>query len=268
MPGLRTLAITMAVALAAGTALAQDDQPERGRPGGRGFGGFGTGGYLALLQIDEVRQELSVTEEQNRKIEDIGAEFRASRPDFNRDASPEERRAQAARFREAMAAREKEVQDKLAEVLDESQMKRLRGLWVQRVGALAALSNEEIANELQLTEEQRQQLAKQREEREPQFGARGPRGEGGRPRGGEGAPPRGEGRDFAERLREARAQADEQALAVLNDDQKAAYNALKGEAFEFPAPRFGAGGGPGRGPRGGEGGPPPRRRGDRGRDAL
>jgi hypothetical protein len=238
--------VAVALLVTAGSVLAQNDTPSGDRPErGGGRGGFGRMGgdrnsYLGLLGIKEVRDELKVTEEQDKQVEGIREEIRnlpspEGVPDFAslRDLSDDERRAAFAKMRAAGAAREKEARTKLATVLDEAQIKRLKGLWVQRVGSLTALNDSELATELKLTDDQKKLLTTQREEQQSQFGGRFGRGEG--------------GGDFRERFEAARKAANEKADGVLTDEQKTAFAALKGDEFKFPPPQFGGGRGRDRG---------------------
>jgi hypothetical protein len=175
---------------------------------------------------------------------------------------------------------EKEARTKLAGILDEAQMKRLRGLWVQRAGTLAALTNDEIATELKLDDDQKAKLKTQRDEQRSRTRGGRQRGEdnpppaGANPPAGDNPPaagdrPRGEGAgDFLERFRAARREAEEKALGILTEEQKTAFAAIKGEEFTFPQRDFGGGGrGFGRGRGDGDGDGPPRRRGGPARDA-
>jgi Spy/CpxP family protein refolding chaperone len=266
--------VAVAVLATAGSVFAQNDGPGGGEGRGRGGpgGGFGRGGfgrmggqdsYLGLLRIDEVKTELKLTDDQNTKIAAIGEEMRNAPPpeglpDFReiRDLPDEEQQAAWAKWAEFNATREKEANTKVGTVLDEAQMKRLRGLWVQRAGVLAALNNADLATELKLTDDQKTQLATQREEQRASMrgGFGGRRGEGGGPPPGGGA---GGGGNFAERMREIRKASDEKALAVLTDEQKAALTAIEGDKFTFPPPQFGGGPGGGRGRNRGEGGDRP-----------
>ena len=263
--------VAVALLVTAGSVLAHNDGPGGGEGRGRGGpgGGFGRGGfgrmgggdsYLGLLRLDEVKTELKLTDDQNTKIAAIGEEMRNAPPpeglpDFReiRDLPDEEQRAAQAKWAEFAATREKETRTKVAGVLDEAQMKRLRGLWVQRTGVLTALNNADLATELKLTDDQKTQLTAQREEQRASMRGGGRRGEGGGPPGG-GA---GGGGNFAERMQEVRKASDEKALAVLTDDQKAALTAIEGDKFTFPPPQFGGPGGGGRGRNRGEGGERP-----------
>jgi hypothetical protein len=208
--------------------------------------------------MEEVRSELKVTDDQNSKIREAGEEVRTGLqpPDVDfgslRDASDEERQAARTKMQEYMAKVDKEMRAKLAGILDETQMKRLQGLWAQRAGAVEALNNEEIAKDLKLTDEQKTTLKTQQDEQRAQrFGGGRGRGEGG---GGGGGGAEG----FRERMEQARKASDEKALAVLTDEQKAQFDTIKGAKFDFPPPQFGGG-------RGGDGGGGDRPR--RGRNA-
>jgi len=255
--------VAVALLVTAGSVLAQNDGPGGGEGRGRGGpgGGFGRGGfgrmgggdsYLGLLRIDEVKTELKLTDDQNTKIAAIGEEMRNAPPPEGlpdlreiRDLPEEEQQAARAKWMEFAATREKETNTKVGTVLDEAQMKRLRGLWVQRTGVLAALNNADVATELKLTDDQKTQLTAQREEQRASMrGGFGRRGEGGGPPPGGGA---GGGGNFAERMQEMRKASDEKALAVLTDDQKSALTAIEGDKFTFPPPQFGGPGGGGRG---------------------
>ena len=269
MRAFRAAAVTFAMLTMAGSVLAQNDASERDGPRGgrRGRGGFGRGmmdrnSFLGLLRMEEVRDELRVTEDQSTELraagEDVRENMQPPEVDFEnfRNLSGEERRAAFEKMREFGRKVEQEARTKLASILDEGQMRRLRGLWVQRVGALAALSSDDIAAELELTDDQKAALADQRAEQREQFGGRGGR------RRGEGGPPgtgAGEGSgDFRERFQQMRQQAEEKALGVLTDDQQQEFAAIKGEDFEFPQRGRGFRGGRGRGE--GDNGDGPRRR--------
>jgi hypothetical protein len=279
MRALRLSAAAFAVLLTAGTLLAQGDGPGAGFRGGRGFGDRNS--MAGLLRQDDVQKVLGITSEQDTKIrEATEAAFKSVQPpdiDYQglRDASAEDRQAAWAKMREFGQSVDKEFRTKLAGILDETQMKRVRGLWAQRAGDLAALNNEEIAAELKLDDAQKATLKTQLDEERPQMrgfgfggrrpgegnppadGASPPQGAGAPPAEGAGSPPAageggGEGRErFQDRRREARRASDEKALAVLTEEQKTAYVAIKGEPFEFAEPQFRAFGGGGR--RGGDG---------------
>ena len=199
--------------------------PMAGGPGG-GPGGGGPGGGrrgppnpLQRLLSEPVQPELQLSEEQKTQIEDL---IESQTPDPMQDLSPEERAQQAETQRKDAMAR-------LKEILDEKQFTRARQIMLHARGP-EALTQEDVAEELKLTDEQREQIAaiittlreKRQEIRQKVESGEIERGE------------------VREKMAELRTQANEQALAVLKDDQKQAWEKLLG-----PAPPE-----PERGPRG------------------
>src|SRR5262249_9105710 len=143
---------------------------EPGRRGSRFNNGPGesSGSFTMLLFMQRVRDELKVTPQQAEEIDKIGFELRR-RPqpqgiDFFRTATVEQRRAAVKERNEQRDANERERMARLTEVLDESQLKRLRGLGAQRYGAIIALTDDTIAADLMLSDVQRQTLAPQRDD--------------------------------------------------------------------------------------------------------
>lgn len=220
-------------------ALAASAQPP-GRRGGdfgwRGFGrrGFGGPGEMqnspaALLRMPEVRQELATSDKQNKQIDEtlaaLGEQMRASFGNFQelQNLDEDERAKRFAEARQASEAANKKAEEKLAGILDGKQLARLNGLRLQREGA-AGLLRPEVAKQLGLSEEQRDQL-----------------------------------RQVQDKSRGQREAAEADMLAILTADQRQKLADMKGAEFQFPQPRggFGGGFGPGggRGPGGGFGGP-------------
>ena len=141
--------------------------------------------------------------------------------------SEEERDKRFADMRTKSEAAMKLLDEKLNKDLDAKQVARLKQLALQR-DVVAALNRAEVAKQLKLTKDQETKL---------------------RDIAGQGFPPFGPP--------DARQQAQADALAVLNDDQKKQWTDLTGKSFTFPEPQFGGpgfGGPGGRGP-GGPGGP-------------
>ena len=206
---------------AIGSLMAQ----ETGR---RRSGGESNGSLFFLLGMQTVLDELKVTPEQAEKILDIRSELRL-RPqpggvDF-RTATDEQRRTAIKERYERIDANERERLAKLKDVLDETQLRRLRDLGAQRYGAVMALTDETIAAELKLTDDQKQQLAVQRDDYRVWMFTTGfglLRGQAGNDRSSFDA---------------ARREYDDKAIAVLMDEQKTAFEAIKGTEFAFePSP--------------------------------
>lgn len=262
------LALVTAVA-GAEVAKAQQPQggPRQGGPGGfggfgGGFGGFGRGGFgggglLGLARIEAVQKEIEALDEQVADINKLVEEQRAQRPGQGdrpqvnfQELSEEERNKLIAEFRERAEKQAAETNAKLEEILLPNQIKRLKEIALQQQGT-QALNSPEVAEQLKITDEQKEKLAAANRENQEamQKAFADLRGGGGQP-------------DFAamgEKMRELRKAADDKLLAVLTDEQKAEFEKLKGEPFEIPREAFGRGGfGGGRRPGGrpeGEGAP-------------
>jgi hypothetical protein len=183
----------------------------------RGFGGFGGGGAM-LLMNSGVQKELKATEEQVSKLNELAREsFERQRERMQglRDLPPEERREKVQA--EMRAARE-EIRKRLAGILNADQVKRFEQIQTQQSGA-AALLESQVAEKLKLSDEQKatvreinDQLGASMREIFPDFQS-----------DREGA---------MKRMAEARKQAIEKAVAAMNDAQKAAWKELTGEPFE------------------------------------
>jgi Spy/CpxP family protein refolding chaperone len=199
---LAVIAAVAVVAMAAQLAVAQNEQGKRG-PGGRGGGPGGPGGrggppsMARLAMIDKVQDELKLTDEQKTKIEKINSDFRkemsGDRPD------PEKMK----KMRDG-------VTDKLKEVLNADQQKRLMGIFIQVMGS-GAVMDPAVGKEIDLTDEQQDKLHE----------AMGPPPEGREGRGG--------GQSFQER----RAKMDKEIAAVLTPEQQKKLESLKGEKVEI-----------------------------------
>jgi hypothetical protein len=236
----------MAIALAAGSLVAQDEGG-RGRRGGRGFGGgFGGGGMfggeLGLLNIEQVQKEIELVDDQKEQVRKLNEEqqtaFRDAFAGF-RDLSEEERRKRGEELRGKMEAQQKEVRAKLDEILLPHQSERLKQISIQVRGS-GALADPTVAEELGLTADQKEKLQQVNEEMDTR---RREAFQGGNREGGR------------ERFEAMRKEAEEKTLAVLTAEQKTKFEQMKGEAFELDRSQlFGRGGpgGPG-GPGGGRG---------------
>ena len=150
------------MAIVVAMAHVADAQREGGRGGrGAGRGGFGRGGGFGLTTVqlataEEVQAALSLTDEQKDKVGQINDDLRQARRDlFQQGGDPGE-------TQEEMQKLNQEATAKLTDTLDETQNKRLLGILAQ-VDVGSALNNPTIAKELNVTDEQKQQLADVRE---------------------------------------------------------------------------------------------------------
>lgn len=242
----------------ASMALAQPGGQRGGQRGGfgfgGGFGGFGGANRLALLRIEEVQKELGLTEDQIASINKLQEELRPmgrggrggggegqprrrrggdNNPDV-RVNGPERFFVQAqggrpqfseedrARFREEAAARAKKEREELAKILKPEQLKRLNEIYIQQAG-VAALQDDEVAEQLKITDEQKEKFAKVREENQSAMRELF-----------QDAGPDGDREAMRTKMTELRKQNEEKTLAVLTDAQKKQFEEMKGKKFDMP----------------------------------
>jgi hypothetical protein len=138
-----------------------------------------------------------------------------------------------------MQERAREEKAKLAEVLLPHQIKRLTEIYIQQAG-LAAIQDEDIAQELGISDAQRTKMTEVRQANQETLG----------PQYREAFQLEDEAR--RSKLEELRKIGDAKLLAVLSSDQQKKFEAMKGKPFAMPE-------GAGRGGRpGGQGGRPGR----------
>jgi hypothetical protein len=204
-----------------------------------------------LLANEQVQKELELIEDQIKDFEKIREEQGTKmREMFSgmRDLPEDERRAKFEEMRGKLEEAQKQLREEMKNVLMPHQQDRLREIFVQ-VRGVGALDDPEIAAELKITDDQKKKLAETREEagqkmREMFSGRRG-EGEGER---------RGPDEDMRAKFQQMQTETNDKILAVLDSEQKAKFEQMKGEKFELDRSQMGFGGrGPG-GP-GGQGGP-------------
>jgi Spy/CpxP family protein refolding chaperone len=200
-----------AAAMTAAPAWAQ-------RGGGGGRGGPGGGGPMFLLTQKSVQDELKLAPDQVEKIKELAQKQQEAFAGL-RDLSQEERQA---KMREMRQANDKA----LAEVLKPEQMKRLRQINLQQMGAMA-LGNAETAKTLGLTDEQKEKIKAIGDDARKEMQEL--RQSGGDPD------------DVRKKTEEIRKSSGEKMMAVLTDEQKAKWKELAGEPFKGeirrPGPR-------------------------------
>lgn len=225
-----------AVAILGVATVATAQQGRPGGPGGFGFGGFGGfgggGGLLALAGNEQIAKELELSDAQVEKLtalrDKIAADLRGQFQGGGnfRDLSDEERRARFDEIRkkaeEVRATAEKEMDA----ILLPHQRDRIRQISLQMSlrggGAQGALSRPEIAEALSIDDAQKEKLREAAEAAQ---------------------------KELEEGTRKLREAARQKILDVLTPDQKAKWEKMIGEPFEFDFGR-GQGGPGGRGPGG------------------
>lgn len=186
-----------------------------GRPGGpRGGPGLlgNAAGMLELLQRPDVRKELELVDDQVQQLSDLRDTMRESLRNTMREAFtrirdlPREQRAEA--MREAVDKVGEDIRSRLSDVLLPHQMKRLEQIALQQRlrGGLVALWNDEIVEKLGIDQQQRERLRAKAAEVEQQL---------------------------RRKIAEMRNQARQELLSLLTPQQRAAFEELVGEPFEF-----------------------------------
>ncbi|MGQ9576397.1 MAG: hypothetical protein ACUVUC_13870 [Thermoguttaceae bacterium] len=200
---------------------------------------------LMLLGMPEVQKELALSDQQIDQLKQLMAETQKQmRSPFGdmtfqeiQQLSQEERTKLLAEARKTAEEANKRTEQKINEILEAKQAKRLSELRIQREG-LAAMNRPEVAEELGLSEQQQARIRKIQEEsrRPPASGFPGPD-----------ATPE-ERREFFTRMQKQRQKVEADILDVLTDQQRAKWAEMKGKEFKFPQPKFPAfgPGGPGR----------------------
>ena len=160
----------------------------RGGPGGFGGGGFGGGGFggggsQSLLDFanrdEKAREEIKLSDDDKAKIKELSDSQRADmQAAFGRmqplaqDATDEERQKVRDEMTKEGAERRKIGDAKLKEILSKEQITRLEQLWLRQAGH-SALSRDEIASALKLTDEQKAAVKKIQDDYQEQSRAGG-----------------------------------------------------------------------------------------------
>jgi DNA-binding MarR family transcriptional regulator len=189
---------------------------------GRARGGLRMGNVapVQLLMVDEVQADLKLTDEQKKAAEAVHEEFMTGRrkifAEVDKDSG--ERGPKMKELRDKTA-------EKLAEVLEEPQKKRLQEIVLQVNGA-SELENKEVAAALKITPEQKKALAEVRKAnakaRRDALAALEAGGEGSR----------------GETLTKLQQEGDKKLLEVLTPEQRKQFIEMQGKKLElelFPA---------------------------------
>jgi hypothetical protein len=206
-------------------ALLMIAAPARAQFGGRNMRMPTSMITMMMLSSDAVQKELDVNDEQKAQLADLALQARSEFMEIFsglQDLNEKEREEAMPEVMKMLGEKGKEMQGKVDKILSEGQVTRLKQLAIQRLGALA-FENEEVVATLKLTDEQKKQLTSIKEEGEKRS-----------------QEIRGASTDQSERQSKMAAMLKElgdKAMAVLNAEQKAAFEKLKGAKFDFPPQR-------------------------------
>jgi Spy/CpxP family protein refolding chaperone len=223
--GWAVAAALVVIAMVAQVSLAQREEGRRGR-GGPGGGMFGPPTAGRLLGLKEVQDALKLTDDQKGKVEEINDKMREDMRAAFQDGGDRDKMMEIA----------KETSNKINEVLDDGQEKRLMGIMIQVNGA-AAIADPAVAKELNITDDQKAKMQEVRagvreefEKLRDQDLSREERGK---------------------KFEEIQADVNKKILAELTSDQQAQLEKLKGEKVEIDMSQLrGRGGDRPRGERG------------------
>lgn len=224
------LLVAMGLGLVAVALSAVPAQAQRGR-GGFGFGRPET--VFSLVRREAVQKEIGLTDaakaeavadEYNDAIrsemESAGISFAGLRdlPEAERAAKMREIQTKSAEVTKKVSEK---LEPKLKEALTAEQLKRLNEIRIQASGA-AALTDEAVAEELALSDEQKKKIADIQAEGQRTAGELMAAARGG-----------GNFQEAMTKVREANAKTLERATEVLDAGQKEKWSALKGKPFDL-----------------------------------
>jgi hypothetical protein len=218
--------VTVLMMGAAFVIAAETKTPQRSRRGSRGRRSRSS--LLGLLSIEQVQQELKVKDTELAKIKTISeklrAEVRKQYTELRKIKDADERRGKYAELRTQYEANSRK---QLHDVLSRDQMVRLYQIRMQYRSVTDTLASKYVAGKLKLTDEQKTKAAKiGADSRTKRYAIyRTMRNADEKKRA-----------EASEKIRELRAEADKQALALLTDEQSKAFEKMKGKKFEIKTP--------------------------------
>ncbi|MCH5377937.1 MAG: Spy/CpxP family protein refolding chaperone [Planctomycetes bacterium] len=219
---LPVLMVAMMLAAAfASSAMAQ--APEGSRRGADR--GASRSSLIGLLRSEQVQKELKLTDEQLAKVREVsealGTEMREQ---FAAVRAIDDREQQRAKMNELRDEFDSKAREKLRDVLSREQMMRLYQVRMQVRPVVDSLDSRFVAGRLKLTDDQKAKLAEVGKEVQAKLSEL-----------------YGQMRDASEqqrselfqKFRNIRSEGDEKALGVLTDEQKKAFEEMKGEKIEL-----------------------------------
>jgi Spy/CpxP family protein refolding chaperone/uncharacterized protein YukE len=218
---MRRFCLTLAVVAFVASTVQAQRQPRQ--PGGGGRGGFG--GPLQYLSNKSVVEELKLTDEQKKKVEEATKANRDDREKMWKDAgitfqNMREKTEEVQKISKQLSEKSNKA---IGEILTTDQAKRFKQVRFQIMGS-RALSTEEVQKELKMTEEQTKKIKDIGEETTKETRKLF----------------EGLGRNDREKFQEAQKKVAElvkesegKIAGTLTTDQKKSWKEMQGEKFEY-----------------------------------
>lgn len=218
--------LLLVTALAIGVACACVAQAQAAEQSRRGSGrGFRRGSLISLLRLEQVQKEMKLSEEQTAKVKEVleklGAEMREQYTALREIEDRQQRMEKTAALSDEFDSK---LREQLRDIVPREQMMRLYQIRMQVRPVVDSLSNRHVAGRLELSDQQKEELAaiakdSQAKQSELYAAMRGATDE--------------QRSEVFQKLRQARSDADEKALAVLTAEQKKSFEEMKGEKIEL-----------------------------------
>ncbi|MDR2169529.1 MAG: hypothetical protein LBP59_05255 [Planctomycetaceae bacterium] len=217
------------------------DRNDRGDRGGRNFGGPGAGGNFLgggsglgiLLQNENAKKHLNLTEDQTTKLQKIAEEQRNNFPRFPRNNNENNTRPtqdDLKKFGEAVEKYQADTQKKVNEILTQEQQTKFKTLPFQVTGGLESrFLNARSFDFLDLSEDQKAKFKQIEEENQAEFRRIFTR-DGARPNS---RPTNEDVQKQRDEMQKRREQQKQKLLALLTPEQKALAEKLTAEAKQL-----------------------------------
>jgi len=174
-----------------------------------------------------VKKELDLNADQQKALDLVAGQMQSDAMEIFsglQDLSPEEREKELPSLLKMMTEKGKELQTKVDKVLNPKQTTRMKELSIQQRGA-EAFEDDDVVAALKLSDEQKKKLTAIRDEAadKQQEIVKALTSGGG-----------GDGGAIREKMQALRKELGDKAMAVLTDQQREAFEKMKGTKFDFP----------------------------------
>lgn len=212
------IAMTLAAAFAT-TAVAQAAEGSRRGPSQI------RSSLIGLLRIEQVQKELKLSDEQLGKVREVGEALGTEmREQYAAAREMQGREQQRAKMNELHDQFDSKAREELRDILTREQMMRLYQIRMQVRSVIDSLDNRYVAGRLKLTDEQKAKVAEVGKEVQAKMS-----GLYGKMRDASQEQRSG----LFQQFRSIRSAGDEKALGILTDEQKKAFEEMKGEKIEL-----------------------------------